>query len=136
MLSATILFAPCIALAEPKTVLKGRPSFGINEFGFMRDAGPIAPGKAGFAEVVISEIDGKYYWASRENRELKKIVGGNPSGAMITYLALDGSGYIRVVTSASWKENMRTRFPDYDLDYTEHMVQALGSLTYFGKVSK
>lgn len=120
------------AIADSKTVFKGLPHFGINEFGFRREAGQIDPTRIESSAVVISEVDGKYYWASRENRELRKIVGGEPHGAITTYFALDGSGYIRIIVDPKWKRTMRMRFPDYNLDYTEHMLQGLGSFTYFG----
>lgn len=126
------LVVPTSVSAAPRTVFRGTPQFAINEFGFMREAAPVDQAKASLVELVISEIDGKYYWASRENREVIKIEGGEPKGSIVTYVALDGSGYIRIVTSPQWKAKLRTRFPDYDLDYTEHLLQGLGSYTYFG----
>ncbi len=124
---------PCLALAQATTVFRGRPDYVIEEFGITRQAGEVDPKAVAGAEVVISEIEGKFYWASRENRELTKNIGGDPVGSIITYSAQDGSGYVRVVTNPLWKATLRQRFPNYDLDYTEHLLQALGSLTYFGR---
>ena len=45
-------------------------------------------------ECVISQIVTLYYWASRENVQLVSIDTG---GAFITFLAVNGAGYVRVV---------------------------------------
>ena len=42
---------------------------------------------------MISKIGDDYYWASRENNKMVRI----ESGAFITYLAANGSGYVRVI---------------------------------------
>ncbi|MEK6263144.1 MAG: hypothetical protein AABP62_31590 [Planctomycetota bacterium] len=42
-------------------------------------------------ECVISEIDGKFYWASRENVLMRRV----ESGAFITYVAANAAGYVR-----------------------------------------
>ena len=118
--------------AESRTVFKGRPLYVIQEFGFQRQSSGVGPDKAPMAEVVISEIGGKFYWASRENREMTKAVVGTPDAPIINYIAVDGAGYVRVMSPA-WVKLMKTKIPDYELDYTEHMLQGLGSLTYYGK---
>jgi hypothetical protein len=42
---------------------------------------------------VISEIGGNYYWVTRENKEMFR----RTSGTFVTYAAVDGSGYVRVI---------------------------------------
>ena len=43
--------------------------------------------------VVISQIGDNYYWASRENTPLVAI----DAGAFVTYFAVNGRGYVRVI---------------------------------------
>jgi hypothetical protein len=49
-------------------------------------------------QVVIEEIEGEFYWASRENLKLVPV----ESGAYITFIATNGSGYIPC--PAAWKQ--------------------------------
>ena len=65
--------------------------------------------------VSVVEKDGTYYWASREFNE----VIPTESGAYITYIAKNGSGYIRVETMTG--------------KYTEHLTQMLSTITYRGE---
>lgn len=55
--------------------------------------------KAANVRCVISKIEDRYYWASRENVEMVKI----ESGAFITFLAVNGSGYVKVI-KPEWKK--------------------------------
>jgi hypothetical protein len=54
------------------------------------------------------------------------------SGTFATFIALDGSGYIRIVISnlkvaASLMSDTETKY-----DYVEHMLIGLRSVTYYG----
>jgi len=77
---------------------------------------------------VISEIGGKYYWASRENKPLVLIRGG----AFNTYIAADGSGYIRVTIPEMKKTVDAMGGAEADFDYVEHLLIGLSSVTYYG----
>jgi len=111
------------------TIFKGRPSVKVSEGGLERSPEPIARDRAINLECVISQIGTLYFWASRENVELARVDGG---GAFITFVALNGAGYIRVVkpeskASASLMSPTEERF-----DYVEHAVIGLRSVTYYG----
>jgi len=106
---------------------EGIPLLSINEFGVFRVPTEITSEEQATRKVLITKKDNKFYWTSRENRELNKIEAAN----FITYLALDGSGYIRI-GNEEWKSKMRMKYPKYNFDYMEHMVIGLGSLSYFG----
>lgn len=91
----------------------------------------IAKSKASEYKVVIEREGEKYYWRSRENLQLVPMY----SGAYITYLAVNGSGYVRVLN-----ETMREMYkilPDEEKQrnylYMEHLVHQLGSITYYGR---
>ena len=65
---------------------------------------------------------------TRQNTELVRI----ESGAFITYLAINGSGYVRVISpklkdAASLMSPTEARF-----DYVEHALIGLRSITYYG----
>jgi len=76
------------------TVFKGRPSVKVSEGGLERTQEQVAADRAINLECVISQIGSKYYWASRENVEMERVDEG---GAFITFVALNGSGHVRVV---------------------------------------
>ena len=83
------------------------------------------------AAVRIIQTDSGYIWASRKNVPLEK----SESGSYITYTARNGSGYIRVVNPAlrSMIQALPPSEREKEFIYMEHLVNRLGSLTYFGK---
>lgn len=114
--------------AQATTAFKGRPSVKISEGGIERLPEQMSDDRAINLECVISEISGRYYWASRENKELVRV----ESGAFVTFIALDGSGYVRIVkpsmkSGASLLSETEKRF-----DYVEHALTGLRSVTYYG----
>lgn len=118
------------AAAESRTVFSGLPSVKISEGGVERVADDLPREKAVNLGCIISEIDGKYYWATRENREMLRIA----SGAYITYVAINGAGYVRVLdpkfkSAAGLVSETEVRF-----DYVEHILQGLVSVTYYGSL--
>lgn len=79
---------------------------------------------------IVKDRD-NYYWASRGNVPLAKI----SSGIYITYIAADGSGYVRTVN-----ETARERFIEQTPDnlvgrytYVEHISHDLTSSTIYGR---
>jgi hypothetical protein len=67
--------------------------------------------------LTVSQVNGKYYWTSRENKLLQL----NPSGPY-TYLSSEPGKYIRF-----------TRINDR-ISYVEHVDSALGSVTWWGEL--
>ncbi len=68
-----LVVAVCVsgpAFGQVKTVFKGRPEIKISESGIAQVPEQLPRDKAVNLECVISEINGRYYWASRENLEL------------------------------------------------------------------
>jgi len=90
----------------------------------------IKPGEASYKPIpqqkqtklmaVVSKKEGRYFWTSRENKELSKSV----SEIVTTYSSLDGSGYIKVF-SAEGKSM-----------YLEYIPYWVNSITYYGSVEK
>jgi hypothetical protein len=79
-------------------------------------------------ECVISKIGQDYYWASRENRPMVRI----EAGAFITFVALDGAGYVRMVAPGEKKTVSLMGDTEAKFDYVEHLLIGLKSVTYYG----
>lgn len=123
-----VLGPVAVAAQQPVTVFKGRPVFKISEAGVDRVPAAVPREAAVNLECVVSQIGGSYYWASRENKPLVRIDAPN----FITYMAVDGSGYIRVVKPdrkalASLLDEAAEAY-----DYVEHLLLGLRSVTYYG----
>ncbi|MBI2118857.1 MAG: hypothetical protein HYT97_04430 [Elusimicrobia bacterium] len=69
-------------------------------------------------KLIITRIDGKFYWTSRENRQLDH----NVSGVYDYFYLPDGAGYIKAC-----KMNNK-------LVYMEHVHTGLSIITYWGEL--
>lgn len=91
----------------------------------------ISGDKAREFRVVIAREGDRYFWASRDNLPLLKIDGV----AYVTYVAVTGAGYIRVLSPMM--RELRKKLPaeqrDREFLYMEHLIHQMGSITYFGK---
>lgn len=114
--------------AQSRTVFSGVPVLKVSEGGVERLPEPLPGDKAVNLGCVISEIGGKYYWATRENKEMVR----RTSGAFITYIAVDGSGYVRVVDPSAKGAASMISPTEAKFDYVEHLLVGLRSVTYFG----
>ena len=76
--------------------------------------------------VVISTRNSRYFWISREGRELFHSVSG------INHWFLDprGGGYVKVVDTGLLPEALRDPGPRFH--YIEHLTLSLGTITYWG----
>ena len=80
--------------------------------------------------LLITKKDEKYYWASRENVEMIKIEG---TGAFITFLAVNGSGYARVIKPELKEAASLLSKTEESFDYVEHLTIGLRSINYWGE---
>lgn len=114
-------------------IFTGVPEIKISEGGLNRVPEKLTKDKAIKFKCTITKIDDKYYWTSRENVELIPI----DNMAFITYWAVNGSGYIRVVKPEMGKEvkqiGAMAGDPEEKFDYVEHLLLGLKSVTYYGK---
>jgi hypothetical protein len=132
MRTATLVcvFSLCATavFAQSRTVFSGVPSIKVSEGGTERLPETLAREKAVNMACVISEIGGEYYWASRENKQMVRMEGG----AFITFLAADGSGYVRTI-KPTMKDAAGMMSPtEKTFDYVEHLLLGLRSITYYG----
>lgn len=129
------LLAVSISFAEVTTEFAGLPkvqsiAVGVNAGVFKK----LGSDESEKYKCIISNIDGKYYWASRENKEVKKKV----SGLYIIYIAVEGSGFIKILNkefkeSPNWQA-MSKMLTDTEtnFDYVEVLHTGLKTVTYFG----
>lgn len=115
-------------LQASQVVLDGVPRTRISESGTDRMVERLSLEDAEESACVVRRDGNRYYWATRENIELRR----HEHGTFVTFVAVDGSGYIRVFDPA-----MRTMFDglnesDGDYDYLEHFPLGLTTITYYG----
>lgn len=125
----TVLFlqnAP--AYAQSAMVLIGSPSVKISEGGSYRLPEQLEPSKASNLACVITKVGDEYLWASRENIPLLRL----DSGAFLTFIALNGSGYVRVVKKDHKEIVSLMSETEQEFDYVEHLTIGLRSVTYYG----
>ena len=127
LLVATLGFTSTVN-AQAITVFSGVPSVKVSEGGLERTAENIPRERSADLACVVSQIGDKFYWASRENKLLARV----ERGAFITFVAIDGSGSIRLIVperkqSAALMSDTESRF-----DYVEHLLIGLRSVTYYG----
>ena len=84
---------PSVALGQGYAVVfEGRPLRAVESSFELSTSRELSEDESFEYSVRIVERGGKYYWASRDMKELLR----SESGVYITYHALDGSGYVRV----------------------------------------
>lgn len=114
---------------EELIIFTGVPEIKISEGGVTRVPETLAKDKAIKYKCTITKMDDKYYWTSRENVELVPIA----SGAFITFVAINGSGYVRLVKPEMKELAAIAGDPEEKFDYVEHLLLGLRSVTYYGK---
>ena len=125
------IVVPGVGWAQDYTlVFEGRPLRKV-ESSFERIVPSTLSSEDAFKYAVrIVERQGKYYWGSREMRELVR----HEAGAYITFVAVDGSGYIRI--GIPMMLDLRDQLPAEqrrkEIGYTEHLLIQFGSVTYYG----
>lgn len=86
-------------------------------------------------KVKIVKEGENYYWASRGNLQVVPMV----SGSYITFMAVNGAGYVRTYTSEALQilvpalKAMPAEEQAKNFFYLEHLVHQMGSITYYGR---
>jgi hypothetical protein len=80
--------------------------------------------------VTITYRGGRYYWTSREDKELVH----SRSGAFHIFVATDGGGYVKVCDQQELPEQMRSPGPRFR--FMEHVTLHLSTITYWGSSEK
>jgi hypothetical protein len=131
LLGLLIVLSASPASGQTAAVFQGRPMVRIGEGGLGHKEGAIehlSPAEAEQYQCVIHNKGGRYYWASRENKELVR----TSSGSFMTFMARDGSGYVRIIppdrkAAAALMSETANKY-----DYIEHLLMGLVTITYYG----
>lgn len=113
--------------ASEEIIFTGIPEIKITEDGTQRTPEKISGVKAIEFKCTITKIEDKNYWTTRENLELVPM----RSGAYITFVAINGAGYVRIINPEIKNGPMAGEWESYD--YMEHLLLGLSTITYFGK---
>jgi hypothetical protein len=128
LLAAVIFMCSSVCNAQVLSFV-GVPAVRISEGGVERFAEKLEQSKSKEFVCVVKEIDGKFIWASRENKPLVKIDTG---GAFVIYVAVDGSGYIRQIKPNFKNAASLMSSTEKSFDYIEHLLLGLRTVTYYG----
>jgi hypothetical protein len=107
----------------------GLPSVKVTEGGIERSAEKIEQSKAISVVCIVKEIEGKFFWETRGNKPLLRI----DSGAFVIFLAVDGSGYVRLIKPSLKEATSLMSNTEKNFDYVEHLILGLRTVTYYGK---
>ncbi len=125
-----LLLLTSSAYAKEEIVFTGIPTIKISEGGTSRILKKLTNTKSIEYKCTITKINDKYYWTTRENVELLP----KSSGVYITFLASNGSGYIRIIKSEIKKIVAQLLdATEKEFDYVEHLLLGLKSVTYYGQ---
>jgi len=82
-------------------------------------------------KVTIVKDGENYFWATRGNLQVIPM----KSGFYITYLAVNGAGYVRTLAPEArkifWQMSAEEQAKQFL--YFEHLVHQMGSITYYGR---
>ena len=101
MLVLLLFFYSTFNYSNERIVFSGKPIVRISENGVSRVVEEISGKDAPEYKVTITADEDKYFWSTRNNVSLKRIL----SGAYINYVAVNGAGYIKVLRN-DLKENL------------------------------
>ncbi len=134
-ISLSVLLLACIFLTQghsqegAEVIFTGIPVLKISEGGLNRVVEDINEDKALEFKCIITKVEDKYFWASRNNIELIRI----QSGAFVTFVAPSGAGYVRFIVPEMKEDASLMDEAEKKYDYVEHMLMGLRSVTYYGK---
>jgi hypothetical protein len=109
-------------------VFSGTPVVKISEAGTNRVAEKLTPQKALNFGCLVSKIGGKYYWATRENKQLIRV----ETTGLCAFLTPDGAGYVPFVKPEAKRAAALVSDTEANFNYVEHLLLGLTRVTYFG----
>ena len=120
-----------LAIGQEQVVLEGLPTKRIERTAEFSTATVISGLESQSSAVRITKADDIYYWSSRGNIPMSRI----EDGIYITYVAVDGSGYVRTLNAIAREVFQRQASDDQvgQTMYVEHILVGLESLTYYGR---
>lgn len=115
------------ASAQSGVVLDGVPSVRVDSDGAQAKLTTLKEAERAKARVLIVRSEGKYWWATRENRELIH----RESGVHHYFIDPRGGGYVKVYDPFALPESLRG--PGDKVLFYEHVSLGLMTITYWGE---
>lgn len=114
---AILALSPVVCFAQTEVVvIKGTPIIQSKSSVEESKNFQLSESQQAESRLIITKIGQKYYWSSRQDRELTK----HESGIYTTFLETKGAGYVKAMKSAD------------KVLYMEHMGLGLETITYWG----
>ena len=112
--------------AEGQTVLSATPTSRVSSGDESTERFVLSELEQEEYRVVITARDGRYFWISREGRELSH----SASGVFHWFMDLQGGGYVKVLDTHLLPDSLRDPGPRFQ--YMEHRTFFLGTFTVLG----
>jgi hypothetical protein len=118
-----LVFLSSASLGANNTVIDALPNSVVYSGSENTRRDMLGPEKKEEYRLTITKRDGRYYWSSREDRELTYRI----SGAFHIFMEVMGGGYITIF---NLPESLRD---GAGLEYKEHIRNFTGNITYWGE---
>jgi len=118
--------ALCASRSAADVVIDARPTIRLNATDEQARRSVASTKERDENRLTIVSRDGRYFWQTRENREMMR----RASGAFVYFISDDGAGYVKVLDTRLLPEAVRPAGPRYR--YMEHVSIMLGTITYWG----
>lgn len=113
--------------ASSRVVISAQPTVKVESTGDETKRYTLSPQEMAKYPLLITEEDGNFFWASRDNRPMIH----TQSGMFHYYIAVDGAGYVKVWDATVFaKKGEPPVFP-----YLENLSIMLNTITYWGSAN-
>jgi hypothetical protein len=126
LLILALCAAPQLVDAQERVVLRARPVSRVISEAASAKRSELPVAERDQNQLLTVERDGRYFWASREDRELQHVF----SGIYHLYIDPRGGGYVKILDQRHLTPGFKVVGPD--IQYLEHVALGLTTLTYWG----
>jgi hypothetical protein len=126
-----IMFLLPLMANASKVVFEGFPVKKIETNENSSSTNILTEAQASEYKVTIIKDGDSYFWATRGNLQVVPV----QSGFFVTYLAVNGAGYVRTLAPEARKlfKQLSAEEKANQYLYFEHLVHQMGSITYYGR---
>jgi hypothetical protein len=131
LIAILVFCAPCSdAVADSGVILDLLPTSRVtsNEAFTKRDV--LTPKERAELRITIVQHDGRYYWASRQNRELIHV----SSGLVHYFISLEGSGTVKLFDMQPLMDDPQAKSPRWAI--VEQIGFMTTTITYWGETDR
>jgi hypothetical protein len=125
---ATTLLLLLALPAHAELVFEGRPTIRVDANEDEATRAKLSKLDQEKSKITIVWRDGKYFWATRDAREL--VLKSSRQGPTFLFVEPNGAGYVKIFDTHVFPDSMRKAGPRYL--FMEHVHALLGTITYWG----